>query len=98
MLQCGSCRNKQGQLHIPITAESKCKNRLRGFHHSAKTMVNGARSLPRDMEYREPGRYLHVAPRTGLIESCGIPHLAKNERDMGHPFPCVGGDCNCTRS
>jgi hypothetical protein len=24
-------------------------------------------------------------------ESDGIPHLAKNERDVGHPFPWRGG-------
>ena len=24
------------------------------------------------------------------VESCGIPHLAKNERDMGHPRFRVG--------
>jgi hypothetical protein len=22
------------------------------------------------------------------VERCGIPHLAKNERDMGHPTLC----------
>ena len=24
------------------------------------------------------------------VESCGIPHLAKNERDVGHPWLCQG--------
>ena len=27
-------------------------------------------------------------------ESGGIPHLAKNERDMGHPFPWRGESLN----
>jgi hypothetical protein len=26
-----------------------------------------------------------VRPAASLGETCGIPHLAKNERDMGHP-------------
>jgi hypothetical protein len=26
------------------------------------------------------------------VESCGIPHLAKNERDMGHPGICCGAE------
>jgi hypothetical protein len=25
-----------------------------------------------------------------LMESCGIPHLAKNERDVGHPIIVAG--------
>jgi hypothetical protein len=28
------------------------------------------------------------------VKSCGIPHLAKNERDMGHPFICCGARRN----
>jgi len=26
------------------------------------------------------------------VEGCGIPHLAKNERDMGHPHVCCGAN------
>jgi hypothetical protein len=33
----------------------------------------------------------HVKPAAGLKgKDCGIPHLAKNERDVGHP-PLVAG-------
>jgi hypothetical protein len=31
-----------------------------------------------------------VGPATGLRETCGIPHLAKNERDVGHPALVAG--------
>jgi hypothetical protein len=29
-------------------------------------------------------------PKDCLVEICGIPHLAKNERDMGHPGSSFG--------
>jgi hypothetical protein len=42
--------------------------------------------------FREMWDTTNLNPFFGLrkkhVERCGIPHLAKNQRDMGHPTPC----------
>jgi hypothetical protein len=59
-------------------------DREQSSHRSDDERKFGHRCFPKFRPCRDPNLVLRQGKRFA-VSRCGIPHLAKNERDVGHP-------------
>jgi hypothetical protein len=71
------------KLYAPFLKERRTRGRVRGCVQE----IRGISLVFREM-WDTTNLNLFSDLRQRHVERCGIPHLAKNERDMGHPTLC----------